>query len=44
MELQKVFKHSYMDRLRKNINISDYQQEEFPYEPTGRFARAVGSN
>lgn len=34
MELQKVFKHSYMDRLRKNINISDYQQEEFPYEPT----------
>lgn len=34
MELQKVFKHSYMDMLRKNVNISDYQQEEFPYDAT----------
>ena len=34
MELQKVFKHSYMDELRKNIHISDYQQEEFPYDAT----------
>lgn len=34
MELQKVFKHSYMDELRKNIHISDYQGEEFPYEPS----------
>lgn len=34
MELQKVFKHSYMDELRKNIHISDYQGETFPYEPS----------
>lgn len=34
MELQKVFKHSYMDELRKNIHISDYQGEAFPYEPS----------
>ena len=34
MELQKVFKHSYMDELRKNIHISDYQGESFPYEPS----------
>ena len=32
MELQKVFKRSYMDELRKNIHISDYQGEAFPYE------------
>ena len=31
MELQKVFKRSYMDELRKNIHISDYQGEVFPY-------------
>jgi len=34
MELQKVFKRSYMDELRKNIHISDYQGEVFPYEPS----------
>lgn len=34
MELQKVFKRSYMDELRKNIHISDYQGESFPYEPS----------
>lgn len=34
MELQKVFKHSYMDELRKNIHISDYQGEAFPYDPS----------
>lgn len=34
MELQKVFKHSYMDELRKNIHLSDYQGETFPYEPS----------
>jgi len=34
MELQKVFKRSYMDELRKNIHISDYQGETFPYEPS----------
>ncbi len=34
MELQKVFKRSYMDELRKNIHISDYQGEIFPYEPS----------
>lgn len=34
MELQKVFKRSYMDELRKNIHISDYQGESFPYDPS----------
>ena len=34
MELQKVFKRSYMDELRKNIHVSDYQGEVFPYEPS----------
>lgn len=34
MELQKVFKRSYMDELRKNIHISDYQGDYFPYEPS----------
>lgn len=34
MELQKVFKHSYMDELRKNIHIADYQGDFFPYEPS----------
>lgn len=34
MELQKVFKHSYMDELRKNIHVSDYQGEVFLYEPS----------
>ena len=34
MELQKVFKHSYMDELRKNIHISDYQGDSFPYDPS----------
>ena len=34
MELQKVFKHSYMDELRKNIHITDYQGESFPYDPS----------
>lgn len=32
MELQKVFKKSYSDYLRKNVNISDYQLESFPYD------------
>lgn len=34
MELQKVFKRSYMDELRKNIHISNYQGESFPYDPS----------
>lgn len=34
MELQKVFKRSYMDELRKNIHISDYQGDFFPFEPS----------
>jgi len=34
MELQKVFKRSYMESLRKDIHISDYQGESFPYEPS----------
>ena len=34
MELQKVFKRSYMEELRRNIHISDYQGEIFPYEPS----------
>lgn len=34
MELQKVFTHSYMEKLRRNIHISDYQQESFPYDAT----------
>lgn len=32
MELQKIFKKSYMDFLKKNINISDYQLDSFPYD------------
>ncbi len=32
MELQKVFKHSYIDELRKNINKQDYRGETFPYD------------
>lgn len=32
MELQRVFKHSYMDFLRRHIHIEDYQQEQFPYD------------
>lgn len=34
MELQRVFKHSYMEDLRRHIHISDYQQEQFPYDKT----------
>ncbi len=34
MELQKVFKHSYMEELSKNISIPDYQGESFPYNPS----------
>ena len=34
MELQKVFTHSYMEKLRRNIHVSDYQQESFPYDAT----------
>lgn len=34
MELQKVFKRSYMEDLRRNIHISDYQGEAFPYDPS----------
>ena len=34
MELQKVFKRSYMEELKRNIHISDYQGESFPYEPS----------
>lgn len=34
MELQKVFKQAYMDELRKNIHIADYQGESFPYDTT----------
>lgn len=32
MELQRVFKRSYMDDLRRHIHIEDYQQEQFPYD------------
>ena len=34
MELQKVFKRSYMEELRRNIQISDYQGESFPFDPS----------
>lgn len=34
MELQKVFKKSYMEELRRNIQVSDYQGESFPYDPS----------
>lgn len=34
MELQKVFKKSYMEDLRRNIQISDYQGETFPFDPS----------
>lgn len=34
MELQKVFKKSYMEELRRNIHVSDYQGESFPYDPS----------
>lgn len=34
MELQKVFKKSYMEDLRRNIQISDYQGEAFPFDPS----------
>ena len=34
MELQKVFKRSYMEELRRNIHVSDYQGEIFPFEPS----------
>ena len=34
MELQKVFKRSYMEELKKNIQISDYQGENFPFDPS----------
>ena len=30
----KVFTHLYMEKLRRNIHISDYQQESFPYDAT----------
>ena len=34
MELQKVFKKPYMESLRRNIHISDYQGETFPFDPS----------
>ena len=34
MELQKVFRHSYMDELRRNIHVDDYKGEAFPYDAT----------
>ena len=34
MELQKVFKKSYIEDLRRNIQISDYQGEIFPFDPS----------
>lgn len=34
MELQKVFKRSYIEDLRRNIHIADYQGESFPYDPS----------
>lgn len=34
MELQKVFKKSYMEELRRNIHVSDYQGDSFPYDPS----------
>ena len=34
MELQKVFKRSYIEELRRSIQISDYQGEAFPYDPS----------
>lgn len=32
MELQKVFKHKYMDELGRNIQVFDYICETFPYD------------
>lgn len=32
MELQKVFKHSYMDELERNIRVFDYLGDEFPFD------------
>lgn len=32
MALQKVFKKGYVDYLRKNINLDDYRQDEFPID------------
>ena len=34
MELQRVFKRSYMEQLRRHININDYRGEKFPYDET----------
>lgn len=34
MELQRVFKRSYMESLKRNINIADYRGEKFPYDET----------
>ena len=32
MELQRLFKSSYIDHLRRNIHIHEYQQESFSYD------------
>ena len=34
MELQKIFKTSYMEFLRNNIVVDNYQKDEFPYDPS----------
>lgn len=33
MELQKVFKRSYVEQLKRHIHVEDYQKSEFPYDP-----------
>ena len=32
MELQKVFKRSYIEHLKRHINVENYRQEEFAYD------------
>lgn len=32
MELQKIFKPSYMDYLKRHIHVADYQGESFPFD------------
>lgn len=41
MALQRVFKKSYIDELRNNINVADYLQDSFPYDES-RCAKLYG--
>lgn len=36
MELQKVFIHSYMEELERNIHVSDYLADKFPFDSSKR--------